>query len=101
MNKRDSTYGGERNSLFEWIDWELSRALENTVDSHFDGNCYLDLKSPAGIEFRIFVDCGGFDYFEWAKFPGGLVAAYNDPILRELEYHFDSHQDKLFDALVS
>ena len=93
-------YSGEHNRLVGWLDYELTRAFEGAGSMAFDDNYWLDLVSPAGVRFRIFVDCGDFDYFDNVRLPNGEVLEFGDPVLQELEYHIDEDQLKHFRRLV-
>jgi hypothetical protein len=92
-----SDYEGERNVLAPWLDYELTEALKNTDEAELtEGGNFLTVYSPAGLTFRIFVDSGEFDYFEWLLLPTGQKLDYGTSLLRELEYNWDTEQSDLF-----
>lgn len=53
-------------------------------EAKFDGNCNLDV-SFEDWSFRIFVDCGEFDYIERAQCPG-ISLLYGHHMLKALEH---------------
>ena len=93
-------YEGERNDLTCLLFLELHMALRNTMGASWDDISYLDVESPYGTKFRIFVDCGDFDYFEWCDLPNGLRLEFGHPVLRELEYNWGADENELFRELV-
>ena len=94
-------YEGEKNVLIPLLMWELLQALLNKQDAEWDDICYLDIKSPNGTTFQIFVDCGEFDYFEWAVLPDGTKLEYGSTPLRELQYNWSDPFNRLFLELVN
>jgi len=93
-------YEGERNDLSCLLFVELHMALRNVDKAVWDDISYLDIQSPYGTSFRIFVDCFDFDYFEWADLPNGLRLEYGHPALREIEYNWGADENELFRKLI-
>lgn len=85
----------ELNPLTPWLKWELTEGLR-LGDIEFDDNCELDIYTPAGLHFNIFVDCGDFDYFDFLVLPNGDRLEFGHPLLRELENQWDAEQNTLF-----
>lgn len=88
------------NPLISLLIMELRDALIYATEQNFDGNCNLDIISQTGVAFRIFVDCGDFDYIDQCILPDGTKLDFGCPELRQVEFNVGDVEIKHFKRVV-